>query len=107
MLSGSFQCSPGCHKTASIPKSDSALPAPSVGTEKSWSQKVPLLLWMEATLVRCPSYLCVWSEAMLYLHGAQGTWDSTEEDNGVRTNRPKAGSQTGRMHATSRRLGKS
>lgn len=70
-------------------------------------RKVPLLLWMEATLVTCPSYLCMWSEVMLYLHSAQGTWDTMEEEDRVRTNGPKPGSQTGRTHVMPRRPGKS
>lgn len=70
-------------------------------------RKVPLLLWIEATLVRCPFYLCMWSEVMFYLHDAQGTWDTMEEEDGVRTNRLKPRSQTGRTHVMPRKLGKS
>lgn len=70
-------------------------------------RKVPLLLWIEATLVRYPSNLCMWSEVKLYLHSAQGTWDSMEEEDEVRTNGSKFGNQTGRTHATPRRLGRS
>lgn len=82
--------------------------SPPLWALKSHGQrKITLLLQRGDTMVRCPSSLCKWSEVMLHLHDAQGTWISVKEEEGMRMNRLRHGSQTSRNHSLHSREGKS